>query len=88
MDDKGAWAGRAAAQLMGPAAEWMEEPSSPVAGPSVLCFNLDALEVDDEADRWGPPDSETSCGTQSSEVEREERGRGIFVFSRSMLTGR
>lgn len=33
------------------------------------------LKVRDEAERWGPPGSERSCGTQLSERESERRSR-------------
>ena len=34
------------------------------------------LEVEDIADKWDPPNSDGSCGTQQSEREREEQGKG------------
>ena len=35
------------------------------------------LEVEDESDKWGPPDSESICGAQLSESrERQVTGRG------------
>ena len=45
------------------------------------------LEVGDETDEWGPPDSERSCGTRLSGREIEQQGMGSFVFSQcaSML---
>ena len=40
------------------------------------------LEVEDEADEWGPPGSDRSCGTWLSERGREEPGRGSKDISR------
>ena len=34
------------------------------------------LEVEDESDKWGPPGSESICGAQLSEMERERQVRG------------
>lgn len=38
------------------------------------------ISVRDEAGEWSPPGSERSHGTRLAEREREEHGKGSFVF--------
>ena len=46
------------------------------------------LEVEDESDKWGPPDSESICGAQLSEREREIGEIGARrTFCTAELTG-
>ena len=49
---------------------------------------IQALEVGDEADDWGPHGSERSCGAWLSKRKREKQGRGRKDFDMSWLNGR
>ena len=44
---------------------------------------IQLLELEDEADEWGPPGSDRCCGTRMSEMEREEQDRGSKDISRA-----
>ena len=37
---------------------------------------IQVLKLEDEADEWGPPETDRCRGTQLSGMEREEQGRG------------
>ena len=44
---------------------------------------IQVLELEDEADEWGPPRSDRCRGTQLSGMEREEQDRGSNNMSRA-----
>ena len=46
------------------------------------------LEVEDESDKWGPPDSESICGAQLSESRERGMSRVGKTFHTTKLTGR
>jgi len=46
------------------------------------------LVVEDESDKWGPPDSESICGAQLSESRERGMSRVGKTFHTTKLTGR
>jgi len=44
---------------------------------------IQVLKLEDEADEWGPPETDRCRGTQLSGMEREEQGRGSNDISRA-----
>jgi hypothetical protein len=67
----------------------VEEPSTPPQQADKVLARIQVLELEDEADEWGPPGSDRSCGNRLSERERERSKAGVArTFHAPMLTRR